>query len=121
MVITGPTTLMITLRMIAQIWRRENENRNAQKIADCAGRLYDQVALVLESLIETGTRLSRVRESFDEAMDRMKDGRGNVVKKIEELRTLGAKASRQLPQALMDAVADDNNDGATEAPQAQTM
>ena len=50
-VVTGPATLMITLRLIAQIWRRENENRNAELIADKAGRIYDQVVLVAEAVL----------------------------------------------------------------------
>ena len=51
-VVTGPATLMITLRLIAQIWRRENENRNAEEIADKAGKIYDQVVLVAEAMID---------------------------------------------------------------------
>jgi hypothetical protein len=51
-VITGPTTLMITLRLIAQIWRREHENRNAEVIAERAGRLYDQVALIVDAMLD---------------------------------------------------------------------
>ncbi len=96
-VVTGPATLMITLRLIAQIWRRENENRNAEQIADKAGKIYDQVVLVAEAMVEARRKLSGVSESFDLAMKRLTEGRGNLAGKAEEIRKLGAKVSRQLP------------------------
>ena len=102
-VVTGPATLMLTLKLIAQMWRRENENRNAEVIADRAGRLYDQVALVVETMLDAQKKLDGVRDSFDMAMKRLKDGRGNVVGRIEEIRKLGAKASKQLPQDITES------------------
>jgi DNA recombination protein RmuC len=96
-VVTGPATLMITLRLIAQIWRRENENRNAEQIADKAGKIYDQVVLVAEAMVEARRKLTGVSESFDLAMKRLTEGRGNLAGKAEEIRKLGAKVSRQLP------------------------
>jgi len=99
-VVTGPTTLMITLRLIAQIWRRENENRNAEQIADRAGKIYDQVVLVAEAMSEARKRLSGVSDSFDLALKRLTEGRGNLAGRAEEIRKLGAKVSRQLPPEL---------------------
>ena len=107
-VITGPTTLMITLKLIAQIWRRENENRNAEKIADRAGRLYDQVALVAETLVDARKKLDGVSDSFDLAIKRLKDGRGNLIGRVEELRKLGAKVNKQLPAAMLDDADEDD-------------
>ena len=106
-VVTGPATLMLTLKLIAQMWRRENENRNAEIIADRAGRLYDQVALIIETMLDAQKKLDGVRDSFDTAMKRLKDGRGNLVGRIEEIRKLGAKASKQLPQDVLDKAADE--------------
>ncbi|NTW82910.1 MAG: DNA recombination protein RmuC [Chlorobiaceae bacterium] len=96
-VLCGPATLMITLRIIAQIWRRENENRNAELIAERAGKIYDQVCLVCEALGDARKKLSGVNEAFDLAMKRLKDGKGNLVGRVEEIRKLGAKVSRQIP------------------------
>jgi DNA recombination protein RmuC len=96
-VLCGPATLMITLRIIAQIWRRENENRNAELIADRAGKIYDQVFLVCEALGDARKKLSGVSEAFDLAMKRLRDGKGNLVGRVEEIRKLGAKVSRQIP------------------------
>jgi DNA recombination protein RmuC len=99
-VLCGPATLMITLKLIAQIWRRENENRNAELIAEKAGRIYDQVFLVLEAVMDGRKKLSAVSDSFDLALKRLKEGRGNLVGRVEEIRKLGAKVSRQIPPDL---------------------
>lgn len=96
-VITGPATLMITLKLISQIWRRENESRNAEVIADRAGRLYDQVALVVEAVEEARRKIGAASEACDLAMSRLARGRGNLVGRVEELRALGARVNRQLP------------------------
>lgn len=96
-VLTGPATLMITLKLIAQIWRREHENRNAEAIAEKAGRMHDQVALVYEAMEDAGKRLAGTAEAFALAMNRLKDGRGNLITRALELRRLGAKVSKTLP------------------------
>jgi DNA recombination protein RmuC len=102
-VVTGPATLMITLRLIAQIWRRENENRNAELIADKAGRIYDQVVLVAEAMTDARRKLSGVSESFDLAMKRLTEGRGNLAGRAEEIRKLGAKVSKKLPEEIVES------------------
>ncbi|NTU43957.1 MAG: DNA recombination protein RmuC [Chlorobiaceae bacterium] len=99
-VLCGPATLMITLKLIAQIWRRENENRNAELIAEKAGRIYDQVLLVLEAVMDGRKKLSALSDSFDLALKRLKEGRGNLVGRVEEIRKLGAKVTRQIPSEL---------------------
>ncbi|NTV01423.1 MAG: DNA recombination protein RmuC [Chlorobiaceae bacterium] len=99
-VVTGPATLMITLRLIAQIWRRENENRNAELIADRAGKIYDQVTLVAEAMLDARRKLSGVSDAFELAMKRLSEGRGNLAGRAEEIRKLGAKVSRQLPDEV---------------------
>ncbi len=106
-VLCGPTTLMITLKLIAQIWRRENENRNAELIAEKAGKIYDQAVLVFEAMIDARKKLSGVSESFDLALKRLKEGRGNLVGRVEEIRKLGAKVSRQIPSELAAEVESD--------------
>lgn len=99
-VITGPATLMITLKLIAQIWRRENENRNAEEIADRAGRLYDQVARVAEAMVEARKKLASVSDSFELALKRLQEGKGNLLGRVEELRRLGAKVRKAIPAEL---------------------
>ena len=107
-VVTGPSTLMLTLKLIAQIWRRENENKNVELIANRAGRLYDQVALVIEAMIDSRNKLESVGKSFDLAMNRLKEGKGNLVGRVEELRKLGAKTCKQIPQDIIDYAAQES-------------
>jgi DNA recombination protein RmuC len=102
-VVTGPSTFMLTLKLIAQIWRRENENRNVELIANRAGRLYDQVALIIEAMLDSRNKLDGVRKSFDLAMNRLTEGKGNLVGRVEEIRKLGAKTSKLISQDIVDA------------------
>ena len=96
-VITGPSTLMISLKLIAQIWRRENENRNAEKIADRAGRMHDHIVLVYEALADAQKKQEGSSAALELAMKRVKDGRGNLLSRADELKQLGAKVSKALP------------------------
>ena len=106
-VLCGPTTLMITLKLIAQIWRSENENRNAELIADKAGKIYDQVLLIFDAMMEARKRLAGVSDSFDVALKRIKEGRGNLIGRVEDIRKLGAKVTRQLsPEVVADVLSD---------------
>lgn len=95
-VLTGPATLMITLKLVAQIWRRENEQRNAAVIAEQAGRMYDQVRLVLEAVQDARSKMDGATVALDTAAKRIGEGRGNLIKRVEDLRTLGAKVKTQI-------------------------
>lgn len=109
-VVTGPTTLMITLKLIAQIWRRDKESRNAEAIADAAGKMYGQVALIVESMLDSQKKLEQVNLSFDTALKRLKSGRGNLVGRVEQLRKLGAKVNKTIPDAVLEEAADPEAD-----------
>ncbi len=109
-VITGPATLMITLKLIAQIWRREHENRHAEIIADRAGRMHDQIVLVYEAMSDARRRLGGTAEAFDLAMRRLCEGRGNLISRGDQLRRLGAKTGKTLPgEALERALVDETD------------
>ena len=95
-VLVSPTTLLATLRTVANIWRYHKQHKNAEKIAQQAGGLYDQFVLFFESLNDLGTQIEKTRNSYDIARKRLVDGRGNLVKRIEGLRQLGAKTKRTL-------------------------
>lgn len=102
LVLCGPSTLMITLKLIAQLWRREKENRNAELIAEKAGRIYDQVALVVEAMDEARRKLAGVSDSFDLVQRRLSEGRGNLVGRVEDIRRLGAKVNRRIASEISD-------------------
>ena len=99
-VISGPATLVVTLKLIAQIWRREHENSNAEEIASRAGKIYDQVVLIIEAMEDAQKKLAGVSGAFDLAMKRLKSGRGNLIGKIEGLRRLGAKVNKEVPAGV---------------------
>ena len=100
-VIVSTTTLMPTLRTVANIWRNEKQNRYAQQIADSAGGLYDQFALLIESLDKLGKNIQSVQESYVEARNRLHTGsRGSIVRRIDNLEKLGARSRKQLPESV---------------------
>ncbi|SDZ83195.1 DNA recombination protein RmuC [Microbulbifer marinus] len=99
-VLVSPTSLMATLRTVENIWRYEKQNKNAEKIADEAGKLHDQFAMVLESLDDLGGRLRQAEEAYQQTYKRLATGRGNAVKRIDSLRKLGAKTRKQIAADL---------------------
>lgn len=101
--ITTPTTLMIALRTIANVWQVERRNRNAEDIADRAGKIYDKFVGFTSDMKAVGDSIDRARQSFDGAMGKLTSGRGNVVRQLEQLRAMGARASKSLPPALLEA------------------
>jgi DNA recombination protein RmuC len=102
-ILVSPSTLMVTLRTIKNLWRYADQNRNAQLIADKAGGLYDQFVLYIESLDEVGKHLEKSQEAWDTAHKRLSSGRGNLIRRTEELKKLGAKAKKSLPENMLDA------------------
>ncbi len=101
-VIVSPSTLLATLRTIASIWQQENQTRNAIEIARQGGALYDKFVNFIGDLEKIGNNMEQMRKNYDLAMNKLNDGRGNLVRSAEKLRELGAKASKELPQKYLD-------------------
>ena len=99
--IVTPSTLLATLRTIQNMWRIEQQNRNADDIADRAGKLYDKFVNFVADLELIGQRLDSTRGAWDDAWNKLIDGRGNLVKRAEDMKKLGAKVSKSLPQNLV--------------------
>ena len=99
-ILVSPSTLMVTLRTIKNLWRYADQNRNAQLIADKAGGLYDQFVLYIEALDEVGKHINKSQEAWDIARKRLSTGKGNLIRRTEELKKLGAKAKKTLPDDL---------------------
>ena len=108
-VLVSPTTLLVTLRTINNIWRNEYQNRNALEIADRAGKICDQVALINESLEDVGDKLERARKAFDMTWDRLSRGRGNLLGQAHKLQALGARARKALPAPQDDPQDDEDS------------
>ncbi len=109
-VIVSPSTLLATLRTISSIWKQEKQNRNALEIAKKGGELYDKLSAFVDDLIEVGTRMKRANESYESAMKKLSEGRGNIINRAENLKTMGAKASKSIDPRIVDRSLDDNDD-----------
>lgn len=102
--IATPTTLMIALRTVANVWQVERRNRNAEAIADRAGKLYDKMVGFVEDMSTLGNRLNQARTEYDKAMGKLSTGGGNLIRQVEQLKELGAKTGKSLPAELLDGV-----------------
>jgi len=101
-VIVSPSTLIATLRTIASIWRQEYQNRNALEIARQSGSLYDKFKSFTDDLIKVGDGIRTTRKNYEQAMNKLTDGKDNLIRKTERLKELGAKASKSIDQRLLD-------------------
>ncbi|MDN5517430.1 DNA recombination protein RmuC [Ectopseudomonas composti] len=105
-VIVSPTTLLATLRVIDSLWRQERQGQNAREIAERAGQLYDKFVAFVADLDEMGSRLQQLDKAYASARNKLVDGRGNLVGRVENLKLLGARASKSLPNELLERSAD---------------
>ena len=105
--IATPTTLTIALKTIAAIWRVERQNRNAEEIASRAGKLYDKFVGFLKDMGEIGNRLKQAENAYDGAMNKLSQGRGNLVRQIEDLKSMGADANKSIPAEFLSDAPDD--------------
>jgi DNA recombination protein RmuC len=96
-VIVSPSTLLATLRTIASIWQQENQTRNAQEIARQSGALYDKFVLFVTDMEAIGKSIDATRKTYDSALNKLYSGSGNLVRRAENIRKLGAKTSKLLP------------------------
>ena len=97
-VIVSPTTLLATLRTISSIWKQENQTKNAQEIARLSGALYDKFIGFAEDMSRIKVNIDRTSGAYDDAMKKMKDGSGNIIRTAEKIKELGAKTgNKSLP------------------------
>ena len=101
-VIVSPTTLLATLRVIDSLWKQERQGQNAREIAERAGWLYDKFVLFIQDLDEVGNRLQQLDKAYSSARNKLTEGRGNLVSRSEQLKLLGARASKSLPADLLE-------------------
>ena len=99
--IVCPSTLLVTLRTMQNAWRTEYQNQNALEIAKKAGALYDQFVLFTEALTDVGDKLNRAQGAYDKVIKRISSGRGNLVRRSQELQKLGAKTKKKMPESLL--------------------
>lgn len=94
--LVSPTTLLTTLRTVSAIWKQERQERNALEIARRGGALYDKFAALVEDLNDLGSKLGVVQKAHTQVMNKLSEGTGNVLRQVEMLKELGAKAEKKL-------------------------
>ena len=104
--IATPTTLMMALKTIANVWAVDRRNQNAELIANRAGKLYDKVYGFVQNMERVGERLEQAQDSYTQAFSQLSKGKGNVISQVESLKTLGAKTSKKINTEF--DVVDDN-------------
>ncbi|TCL05134.1 DNA recombination protein RmuC [Sodalis ligni] len=128
--LVSPTTLLVALRTISNLWRYEHQSRNAQHIAERAARLYDKMRLFVDDMLAIGQSLDKAQGGYRSAMNKLTQGRGNILSQAEGFRALGVEIKRpinsvlaeQAEQGYNDAdisdarTADDDRDGQDETP-----
>lgn len=116
-VLVGPSTLLATLRTIHNIWRYEQQSRNAQDIARRAGALYDKFVSFVADMDDLGRKLDAGQRSYEAAMNKLQTGKGNLISRTERLKKLGARATKQQDtERLERALENDTEDDSDEQP-----
>ena len=105
-VLVCPSTLMATLRTVAHLWRQDHQNRNALEIAKQCGTLYDKFVGFVEDLEKLGQRLDQAQTSYHDAFNKLKSGKGNLIRTAEKVRELGVKPSKNLSTPLIESSTD---------------
>lgn len=103
-VIVSPTTLLATLYTIASLWRQEKQARNVFEIAEESGKLYDKFYGLIEDLLDVGKKMNSAKLSYEEAMKKASSGPGNIVRRIENIKKLGAKTTKSLDSLSPDLI-----------------
>uniref|UniRef100_UPI00404B7553 DNA recombination protein RmuC n=1 Tax=Gelidibacter sp. TaxID=2018083 RepID=UPI00404B7553 len=100
-VIVTPSTLLATLRTIDSMWNNEKQQQNAMEIARQAGALYDKFEGFVQDLTGIGRKLDAAKSDYSSAMNKLVEGKGNLVSSVERLKKMGAKAKKELPEAIL--------------------
>ncbi|GHA59584.1 DNA recombination protein RmuC [Pontibacter akesuensis] len=100
-VLVTTSTLLATLRTVAGVWRQEDQKRNVIRIAEESGKLYDKFVGFVDDLKTIGKHLENSQNSYNSAMNKLTDGKGNLIRRVEILRELGAKTSKTIDTSLL--------------------
>ena len=115
-VIVTPSTLLATLRTIDSMWNNEKQQRNAIEIARQAGALYDKFEGFVTDLTKVGKKMDEAKNEYKGAMNKLVEGRGNIVTSIEKLKKMGAKAKKSIPEPILKRAQDHDENFEIEAP-----
>ena len=103
-IIVSPTHLFSVMSIVSQLWRQDKQNKNAMLIAERGGKLYDKLVLFMESFEKVGKSIDDAMTTYNKSFNQLRTGKGNVLRQAEDMKTLGAKASKSLPERLSDSI-----------------
>jgi DNA recombination protein RmuC len=101
-VIVTPSTLLATLKSVDSIWQNEKQKRHTIEIAQEAGKMYDKFVALLEDLKKIGERMDQTKSEYGKAINKLYEGRGDLITRAEKLKKLGAKVSKSIDQKWID-------------------
>jgi len=109
-VMVTTSTLLATLSTVSSIWKQEDQKKYVQEIARQSGALYDKFVGFVNDLLDIGKRMNSAKTAYDDAMNKLSTGSGNLIKRAENIKKLGAKTTKSLPQPLLDKAEDEGAD-----------
>jgi len=98
----SPTNLIAALKMIASMWLQEYQSQNVMEIARQSGALYDKFVGLIDDLQDIGSKLESTRKAYDNAMNKISTGKGNLISRAQKIKELGAKTKKEIPQELFE-------------------
>ncbi len=108
-VIVTPSTLLATLRTIDTMWNNEKQQQNAIEIAKQAGALYDKFEGLVTDLTGVGKKIDSAKNDYSSAMNKLVEGKGNLISRVEKIKRMGAKAKKALPESIIKRATEDDN------------
>lgn len=96
--VVSPTTLLTTLRTVATLWKQDRQQKNALDIAKRGGALYDKFVGLVKDIETLGEKLNAAQKAHDDVMNKLANGKGNLIRQVDELKAMGAKTEKSLPQ-----------------------
>ena len=100
--LVSTSTLLATLKTIAMAWRQEKQTRNVIEIAEAGGKLYDKFVGLSEDLTKLGQQFNTAQKTYQDSMNKMVEGRGNLISQVERLKKLGSKTKKELDSRIVD-------------------
>jgi DNA recombination protein RmuC len=113
--LVSPSTLLFVVRTVANLWRQEEQHRNAQEIARRGAELYDRLCNFVDDLHRVGKNLDDARQAYEQAHRRLSTGKGNLIRQAEMLKALGVQPTKQLPRPLLEVAEDETGKGDPDA------
>jgi DNA recombination protein RmuC len=107
-IIVSPTTLLATLRTVASMWNQEKRTKNAEAIAEEAGKLYDKFVGFLDDLVDVGKKLDSAQKTYEDSMNKLYLGTGNLINRAQKMKKLGAKTTKEMNAKLAERASDDD-------------